>query len=814
MLKKGLAGFACAALAFTQIAVSATPPSCAEVTGEVLLFSCKGTDFSQLARNPLPGRTVNVAFVRQGAIRGRVYHAQTEVPLPGVNLVLGETRLGTTTDREGMYVLPNVPPGTYTLKASMVGYESELVEGIEVEVGSSIRVDIALRETVFLLGEIAVTATRSEKELFRSHNAVTVVTNKEIKGRTPRTTPEILREEPGLFIQKTTPGHGAPCLRGLMGYQVLILVNGIRLNNSTFRYGPNQYLSTIDPHQIERVEVVRGPGSVLYGSDAQGGVINIITKRPVRLHSTFNLDTQLSSKYSTADEEKMGRLTLSGGYSNLGFSVGVTHRDVGDLRAGAGLGVQSPTGWRETDGDVTLSYTIAQNQDVTFGYQTVQQRDVPRYDRYAGGRYATGKQTSGAYSTYLYTQQNRDLAYVEYNLREATPFLQRLTAQISLHRQKEGREMQKEGETERTVEEDDTKTLGFSVQCYSLLGRRHQLSYGVEAYRDDIGSTRVDIEETTGSEQSGRGRYPDGSSFESYALYGHDEVQVLSNLTLSVGGRLSGFRLKAELKDSTFGAVEATTEAITGGIGVVYGLAENVNLTLGMAQAFRAPNIDDQTTWGDFHAGFEVPSPGLEAERSLTYEIGLKAKYRKWAGSLTSYLTELNDLIDRVPSTYQGSPTFNGEQIWKKTNIAEARIKGVEAEVEWTLLPAWTLAGNVMWTYGQDLSSDEPLRRIPPLMGLLGVKWQPHRRKFWGECFGRLARKQDRLSEDDKADVRIPIGGTPGWTTFTIRAGVNLGRDVSLIMGLENIFDTAYREHGSGVNGPGRNFIAYGEILI
>jgi len=421
-------------------------------------------------------------------IEGSVCDGETGAPLVGVNVLVEGTTIGATTDEDGMYVIANIPPGDYSLRASMVGYHDRRVERVRVRGTMTVRVDFELQQRIVQFEEISVTAARIEKEVFHTHNAVTVAHEDEIERRTPRTTPEILREEAGIFVQKTTHGHGAPIIRGLMGYNVLVLIDGIRLNNSTFRYGPNQYVSTVDPEDVERIEVVRGPGSVLYGSDAQGGVINIITKSPKNLQETFSTSLVCASKYSSADEQAMGRLELKGGHQRLGFSMGATYKNVGDLRAGGHVGVQSPTGWKEIDGDLNIWYEPSENQTLRWVYQAVRQEDVPRYDQYPGGRYATGKESSGAYATYLYTPQYRDLSFVDYSVRHVAPFIEVLRATLSYHRQNEGREKQKEDETEVTVEEDNTRTLGIGIQLNSRLGRTHRLTYGIEAYRDDISS--------------------------------------------------------------------------------------------------------------------------------------------------------------------------------------------------------------------------------------------------------------------------------------------------------------------------------------
>jgi len=192
------------------------------------------------------------------------------------------------------------------------------------------------------LEDITVTGTRLERYSFEIPGAISVITQEEIRRRSLGTATDLLNEEPGIQVQKTTSGHGSPIIRGLTGYQTLILVDGVRLNNSTFRSGPNQYMATIDSGQIERMEVMRGYGSTLYGSSAMGGVINVITRSSINASNALSFHPRIISKYSSADNGKYARLELSGGYKNFSLIAGGSYKDVDDLNPGKGYDIQLP----------------------------------------------------------------------------------------------------------------------------------------------------------------------------------------------------------------------------------------------------------------------------------------------------------------------------------------------------------------------------------------------------------------------------------------------------------------------------------------
>jgi outer membrane receptor protein involved in Fe transport len=231
-------------------------------------------------------------------------------------------------------------------------------------------------------------------------------------------------------------------------------------------------------------------------------------------------------------------------------------------------------------------------------------------------------------------------------------------------------------------------------------------------------------------------------------------------------------------------------------------LGERQHLVASANSGFRAPNISDIGSLGPFDFGVEVPSPDLEPERSLTIELGHKARVGPVASAVALYVTNLSDIIERVESTYLGRPTLDGDSVYRKENVGEARLRGVEAEVEVALPHRSVLAAAVVYAHGQNLDADEPMRRIPPLHGRVALRFSPARLPF-AEVEWLWAAKQDRLASGDRDDHRIASGGTPGWNVLNLRGSWDAG-PVRLRVGLENLFHEAYRTHGSGIDGMGR----------
>ena len=292
----------------------------------------------------------------------------------------------------------------------------------------------------------------------------------------PRTAPEALADAAGVFVQKTNHGSGSPFLRGLVGNQVLVLVDGIRLNNATFRYGPNQYLATLDPALIERIEVVRGSGSVLHGSDAMGGVINVVTRQPTGVGQPLAASGRVTGKVMTSGMEKSGRFDAAISGRRGGLIGGVSVRSFGDIRAGRGIGVQSPSGYDEVAGDVRAELPMSSNQRLTLAFQHHRQDDVPRYDQVA----------QRGFSRYAFDPQVRQLAYARYERSSTSTWASAVRATTSLHRTTEQREYQRQQSDILTIERDKVLVAGFSLEVQSQVAASLHLVSGLDYYGDSV----------------------------------------------------------------------------------------------------------------------------------------------------------------------------------------------------------------------------------------------------------------------------------------------------------------------------------------
>lgn len=658
------------------------------------------------------------------------------------------------------------------------------------------------------LGEIVVTASRTEEKGFDSPYAITTVTADAIRDHFYRTPTDALRDIPGIMPQKTSLGQGSPFIRGFTGYHVLHMVDGIRLNNSTFRSGPNQYWNTIDALSIDHIEAVKGPGGVLYGSDAVGGILNAITKGPQGYGEGFRTGGRLSYQLSSAGHSQVGRGEVWATWDHtLGLYLGGSAKDFGNLRGGHSVGIQHNTGYEEWDGDFKAEYFLNPNTRLVFGHQHVRQTDVPRTHRTVDGVQWEGL-VPGTELRHDLTQE-RDLTFVQLHAEKIDSWVDALHVSLSWHEQTEELRRLRTG-NRFNREGAEIGTVGASVQLESNspIGR---LVYGVDHYHDTVNSFS--------SANAVQGPVADNSDYGLTGLFLQDTIPVGESFDLTLGGRYEHARAKA---DSVFNATTGQAFAIRNHWDSVVGSARGVyhvdkaghwNLFGGVSQAFRAPNLSDLTRFDIARSGeLETPVADLDPEHFLCYEIGAKSEYQNFAIQASYFYTVIEDLIVRQPT----GAIIGGNREVTKRNAGTGFIQGVELAPRWRFMPEWTAFGTFTWQEGRledfptaaAVKSRQHVSRLMPTTTQVGVRWDDPKGRLWAEVTGTFAARQDHLTADDRRDnTSIAPNGTPGYGVLSMRTGYQVTKNVDLTFAIENVTNEDYRIHGARINEPGRNFL-------
>ncbi len=693
----------------------------------------------------------------------------------------------------------------------------------------------------FTLDPMLVTATRTARSASDLAVAVNIVGRNELETRPIRLLTDLLSEQPGILIQQTTAGQGSPFIRGLTGSQILLLVDGVRLNNGTFRQGPSQYLATIDPEIVDRLEVVRGASSTLYGSDAIGGVVQVLTRPPSTLLDPGDrFGGEASLTYDGATDGGRIRLTGVSDFPEIrdGLTVmaGGSIGGQGDLRPGGGLPAQDPTGFSQWGTDVRADLTWSDRWTWDGAAQYFEQEDVPRFDRLVDFRDpSVAGGGIGRNAVYTFQPQTRTLLRSRLTGTFDQPWFSAVDFSLSWQRQKEGRTTQVQSvdsagavvpSSTRSFVSDAVGSVSVDLQVRAQPGAGDsEITYGVEAWRHrtssfgyqeevDTGMRTAQFRESDG-EQIATGRFPDGSRFSGAALYAFLDRSLGDDLRAQAGVRGSLYWTRTRVGDDFGGTVDSRFSNVSLEGGLVWSAAPDLDVRARAAQAFRAPNIYDLTLVGDVPGGFSLPNPDLEPETSITWEAGARwtGEHAYWDATL--FRLEVDGLLDRVKGTFQGDTLFGPDQmrVFTIQNVGRATIHGVELGFG-TALPAdGSLEGGVHWFRGtadvirDDAPLTEPLSRVPPASLDLRLEW-PFRavgRTGWVAYHGRAAAAQRRLGFRDELDSRIQDGGTPGYTLHSVRAGSTLTETTTLTIGVENLFDQLYRVHGSGIDAPGRH---------
>ena len=669
---------------------------------------------------------------------------------------------------------------------------------------------------VFGLADIIVTATRRDTTLFDAPYSADAFGFDYIQSRKmPRTVPEILAEDPSVMVQKTGHGQGSPFIRGFTGFRTLFLIDGVRLNNSTFRDGPNQYWNTVDPLTISRLEVVRGPGSVLYGSDAVGGTVHAITRAREEFPEGFNWSRRLYSRVSSAERSAIGRMEVSGNVSaRLGLMLGTTLKDFGDLEGGKHVGTQEKTGYDERDFDAKLEYRFDENHRLVFAHQRVRLDDAWRTHKTIYGIAWHGTTVGDELERSL--DQERDLTYLQYIADDLDGPVQSMKLTLSHQVQDEERyrlrtrdRIDRQGVTVRTL------GLGAQFTSDTPIGL---FTYGVEYYRDNVDSWKRSYNVDGSVASVGiQGPVADDATYDLLGIYVQDEFPITHRLDAILGVRYTYAKADAgKVEDPATGTRMSLDDSwcnLSASARLVYHLGEHWNLFGGVSQGFRAPNLSDLTRLDSARTGeIETPSPGLDPEKFVACELGIKLSHPRWGAQIAYFYTDIRDMIVRYPT----GVVIDGDNEVQKANVGDGFVHGIEARADHKLTATVSLFAAMAWTWGEvdtyptaaQVEEREPMDRLPPIAGLVGARWQHPSRRLWVEGVVRMADGQGRLATRDKADTqRIPPGGTPGYGVCDLRAGVRVTHGLTVAAAVENLLDRDYRIHGSGLNEPGRNVI-------
>ena len=714
------------------------------------------------------------------------------------------------TDEEGQFAMLGLPP-----LQCLVAVDMEHFARMNVDVDLTENSVFDAKLTLSLAGleaEVVVTpALGTAEQSFSVPEAVAVTTRAEIKSRPHQILPQVLREETGVLVQQTTTAQGSPFIRGFSAQRIVYLLDGVRFNTSTFRAGATQYLGWINPALVERLEVVRGPSSVQYGSDSIGGTINVLSMEPTLSSVGRRVTGVVEGVFGSADLSGNSNATVLVQDDTWAVRLGGGGRRVGELRTGRGrdshaavtrfLGLPSKTlynklpdtDFSQSGAHLAATFDAGDDASLNVFFLHEEQFGVSRHDRRLGG--------DGRYRSEFEPQQ-LDFGYIRYQ-KGQMGWLDRWSASLSLNRQQDGRLEQSHPKSTIERQEGRVLAVGYQVRGARVIADRHALTFGGELYDEYIAAARTLQDPVTDLLTTVRPRIPDGTRYTSSGLFLQTASEIVpGRLTLRAGIRHGYFLFRTRsVPKFNVRSQRIPVNALTFHSGTVLGLTDAMNVTFVVSRGFRAANAFDLGSIGISGNGFEItsevasnlggligdsdgadarstglPIADLRPEAAINIEASIKLRTPRFSGSLNVFNLELRDILQRrtaifpspiVGTTVAGFTVIRQDAagrafikddprpIVTRANGDRARVIGTEADAQMQVAPGWLAAGYFSLVNGRELHNSHYLRRMPPPFGGLRIRWEPVEQSYWIEITSSLAFAQTRRSPVDVADARI-----------------------------------------------------------
>ena len=642
-----------------------------------------------------------------------------------------------------------------------------------------------------------------------------------------RSLPESLSGLNSVMVQKTALGQSSPYIRGFTGYHNVLLVDGIRINHSAMRSGPNQYWSTVEMLGADRLEIVRGPNGIIHGSDAIGGVVNIISEEPRFTDSETSHNGQTIGRLSSA--ESSWTAGIKGNLSTPDWFAELSHveRSFGDLEGGRDIGTQKNTGYDSRGSQFRLSRKLNEDTRFIIGFQNVFMDDVPRTHKTINGLTWEGL-TPGS-EIWRQLDQERNLFYGKFSWEDAGGLADAGLLTLSLHKHEQERNRMKGSVSGLPTGGDfqyfGLEDLGFSFRFETDDPWGGRLAYGAEWQRESLHSGGYKFNSLqVKSADLAQGPLAADAHYDRFALYLSDNFQ-LGDWSIEPGIRFSSIQADLEryyLKNNDSSTLQPADKKnykeLIGSIRANKEITQGNFLFLGLSEGFRPPSLYDLTSTDETSA-VERPNTSLDSENFIQAEIGYKGSTDSWKWEASYYYTWITDMIVRSPIESGKSDVLkanangfiHGLEIqvghdWSSSWSSQFRISLMDSEVE------QLLDNNAAGSISIDGRNYDPIDRatprlMPPQFHFV-TRYAPPKSNWWGDISILAVGKADDLSLKDETDSsRIPPNGTPGYALVGISGGRQWGEGSSVFLAVENLGDVDYRVHGSGLNGGGRNFI-------
>ncbi len=539
------------------------------------------------------------------------------------------------------------------------------------------------------IDEVVVTATRRAVSSAEVSSGLTVLGRDQVQAE--KLVTDALASNVGVFLQQTTPGQGAPIIRGLKGSSILHLVDGLRLNNAIFRSAPTQYFALVPVSSVERVEVLRGTPTSLYGNDAVGGVVQLVTRVPDFESAETEVRGEAFASFDTAELARTARATVDVGNQFLASSFSAEYLKTGNRRTGSGDRI-APSGYESKAARLLLAGTPNDTHSWLFDAHYLEQPETPRIDELVPGF----GQSEPSSSEFFFAPNRRIFMHGEYTLSDGLAGLD-WNVDLAWQHIDDDRVSRDYEATDRRRESNSSDLYGATFSASRLMDAGSWI-VGAEFYHDKVGSQRSEEDLLSGTRQALTSRFPDGSRVRQAALFGNLQRQISSRHNLSGGIRVSNDDVTLPATAVSSAAAIDTTD-VGGDIGWIFDATERWQLLANLGLGFRAPNVFDLGTLGNRPGNrFNIPNTTLDSERVAQFDVGVRFRSDRLRLDLMVYTLRYDD---RITSVGTGAVTPDGRDIVQSVNAAESSIRGVETGIDFRISDALSARAVLNYTWGE-----------------------------------------------------------------------------------------------------------------
>jgi len=769
----------------------------------------------------------------------QVLNAKTGQPIEGVLLITD--KYSTQTDQLGKAQIDNFPEKSIIRfqHSSFLKYNSTK-EKIERQ-----SLIVLLIEDPVRLDEIVISVNRWEQSKEEIPHTIKTIQAEDILHINPQTTADLLGTKGGVFIQKSQMGGGSPMIRGFSANRVLIVVDGIRMNNAIYRSGNLHNVISLDANSLASTEIIFGPGSVIYGSDALGGVMSFNTHKPKLSTSTNDEHSgKIFSRYSSANFEKTINATYNFGSKKWAALFSSTFTDFDDLRMGSSgpseylrpeyvsdenytgadkiiqnnnTQIQKYSGYNQFNLLGKVRYRPNENIDFLVSAHHSETGNIPRYDRLI--------QYNGEllkYADWYYGPQKWTLLSGQFQYEKECVWFDKMNLLVGYQNSIESRFDRKLNNDNLNDREENLDIFTINLDFGKNFNKKTELFYGFEADFNKVNSLGSSEDLLSGETKQIASRYPDGSSYKSVAGYYSFKYNFNKKFIFQVGSRFTVTQMKGEFDPGfynfPFDGFNMQNSALNGNLGIVWHPTKDWQINIHASTGFRSPNIDDVAKVFDSEPGnVVIPNPELRPEYARNLELSIIRSYAQKARiEVTGFYTRLKNAMVRRDYLLNGQDSILYDGVMSKVealvNTESATIYGANFTFEYLITNSLRTRSDLTIAKGKD-SEGFPLRHVPPTFGSSHLIYENQKLflDFYADYSGKFDFEQLAPDEQSKPHIYVPDENgnpySPSWWTLNLKMNYKLNQKITLGGGIENLLDKRYRTYSSGIVSPGTNFI-------